>query len=155
VRLVVSNGHAGLGTARRAERPGAAWQCRQVHLQRKVVAYAPQVSMRHEVARARGVLIAPDKETAERRRKRTQRLSAWREETAPKAPAVFDLQEPRRGLLRTVNSLERLNKQIKRRTSVAARFPNEQAVLRLVSAVLAETSEERETGPIHLAMATE
>ncbi|MEN6634087.1 MAG: transposase, partial [Candidatus Polarisedimenticolia bacterium] len=41
------------------------------------------------------------------------------------------------------------------RTSVAALFPNEQALLRLVSAVLAETSEEWETGRIYLAMETE
>ena len=62
--------------------------------------------------------------------------------------------KPRR-LLRTVNSLENLNKQIRRRTSVAGLFPNERSLLRLVSAVLAETSEEWETGRVYLAMETE
>ena len=150
-----------------SERPAGdsvAWQRCQFHLQRNVVAYVPQAAMRREVARAiRGVFNARDKETAERalaqvaerRRKRAPRLAAWLEETVPEALAVFDLPEPHRRLLRTVNSLENLNKQIKRRTSVAALFPNEQALLRLVSAVLAETSEERETGRIFLAMETE
>ena len=164
VRLVVSDDHAGLKAARRAELPGVAWQRCQFHLQRNVVAYVPQAAMRREVARAvRGVFNAPDRETAERAsaqvaeryRKRARRLAAWLEETVPEALAVFDLPEPHRRLLRTVNSLENLNKQIKRRTSVAALFPNEQALLRLVSAVLAETSEEWETGRIYLAMETE
>ena len=164
VRLVVSDDHAGLKAARRAELPGVAWQRCQFHLQRNVVAYVPQAAMRREVARAvRGVFNAPDRETAERAsaqvaeryRKRAPRLAAWLEETVPEALAVFDLPEPHRRLLRTVNSLENLNKQIKRRTSVAALFPNEQALLRLVSAVLAETSEEWETGRIYLAMETE
>ena len=69
--------------------------------------------------------------------------------------AIFDLREPHRRLLRTVNSLENLKKQIKPRTGVAALFLNEEALLRLVSAVLAETSEEWETGRIYLPLETE
>jgi len=85
--------------------------------------------MRREVARAiRGVFNAPDKETAERalaqaaerRRKRAPRLAAWLEETVPEALAVVGLPEPHRRLLRTANSIGKPNKQIKRRTSVAA-----------------------------------
>ena len=94
-------------------------------------------------------------QTAERYRKRAPRLAAWLEESVPEALAVFDLPEPHRRLLRTVNSLENLNKQIRRRTSVAGLFPNERSLLRLVSAVLAETSEEWETGRVYLAMETE
>ena len=164
VRLVVSDDHAGLKAARRAELPGVAWQRCQFHLQRNVVACVPQAAMRREVARAvRGVFNAPDRETAERAsaqvaeryRKRAPRLAAWLEETVPEALAVFDLPEPHRRLLRTVNSLENLNKQIRRRTSVAGLFPNERSLLRLVSAVLAETSKEWETGRVYLAMETE
>ena len=54
--------------------------------------------------------------------------------------------------LRTTNMLEGLNKQIKRRTSVAALFPNEASALRLVSAVVMEISEEWETGKVYLSM---
>ena len=164
VRLVVSDDHAGLKAARRAELPGVAWQRCQFHLQQNAAAFVPQTAMRREVARAiRSVFNAPDRETAERTlaqtaeryRKRAPRLAAWLEESVPEALAVFDLPEPHRRLLRTVNSLENLNKQIRRRTSVAGLFPNEPSLLRLVSAVLAETSEEWETGRVYLAMETE
>ena len=52
--------------------------------------------------------------------------------------------------LRTANALERVNQELKRRTRVARMFPNEASLLRLVTALLAETSEEWETGKIYL-----
>jgi putative transposase len=58
---------------------------------------------------------------------------------------VFALPAAHRRRLRTSNLLERLNKEIKRRTRVATLFPNEAALLRLVSAVLMEISEAWET----------
>ncbi len=48
-----------------------------------------------------------------------------------------------------------LNKEIKRRTKVATLFPNEESLLRLVSAVLAEISEDWETGKVYLSMENE
>jgi transposase-like protein len=57
--------------------------------------------------------------------------------------------------MRTSNSIERLNKEIKRRTRVATLFPNEESLLRLVSAVLAEISEDWETGKVYLNMEAE
>ena len=65
---------------------------------------------------------------------------------------VFTLPEKHRRFLRTSNMLERLNREIKRRTRVASLFPNEASVLRLVTAVLAETSDEWETGRLYLSM---
>ncbi|MGB4100158.1 MAG: transposase, partial [bacterium] len=52
--------------------------------------------------------------------------------------------------LRTTNMLERIHKEIKRRTRVATLFPNEAALLRLVTAILAEVSEEWESGRKYL-----
>ena len=67
---------------------------------------------------------------------------------------VFDprlgLSETARKRLRTTNGLERVNKELKRRTRVATLFPNEESLLRLVSALLMETSEEWETGRSYL-----
>jgi transposase-like protein len=57
--------------------------------------------------------------------------------------------------MRTSNSIERLNKEIKRRTKVATLFPNEESLLRLVSAVLSEISEDWETGKVYLNMEAE
>ena len=54
--------------------------------------------------------------------------------------------------LRSTNMVERLNKEIKRRTQVATLFPNEASLLRLVSSILVETSEEWETGNVYLSM---
>ena len=54
--------------------------------------------------------------------------------------------------LRTSNPLERVNMELKRRTRVAGLFPNEASLLRLVSALLAETSEEWEIGKSYLNM---
>jgi len=65
---------------------------------------------------------------------------------------VFSLPEAHRKKLRTTNSLERLNKEIKRRTRVANLFPNEKSRERLVTALLSEISDEWETGKIYLTM---
>ena len=65
---------------------------------------------------------------------------------------VFSLPEAHRKKLRTTNSLERLNKEIKRRTRVATLFPNEKSRERLVTALLSEISDEWETGKIYLTM---
>ena len=65
------------------------------------------------------------------------------------------LPESHRRRLRTVNSLERLNRELHRRTRVATLFPNEASLLRLVSAMAAEISEEWETGRAYLTWESE
>jgi len=56
--------------------------------------------------------------------------------------------------LRTSNAMERVNQEIKRRTRVARLFPNEASILRLVTALLSEISDDWESGKIHLNMQT-
>ena len=70
----------------------------------------------------------------------------------PESLTVFAFPLAHRRRLRTSNLLERLNKEIKRRTRVATLFPNEAALLRLVSAVFMEISEEWETDKTYLRM---
>ncbi len=65
------------------------------------------------------------------------------------------LPENQRKKLRSTNMVERLNKEIKRRTRVATLFPNEASLLRLVSSILVETSEEREIRKRYLPMEEE
>jgi transposase-like protein len=60
--------------------------------------------------------------------------------------AVFDFDPAHRLRLRTSNMLERMNKEIKRRTRVATLFPNEPSLLRLITAVVAEIDDEWTTG---------
>ena len=75
-------------------------------------------------------------------------------ETKPSKPTgsgtVHDL--PHRVRMRTTNGLERLNKEIKRRTRVACLFPNPESCLRLVSALLCEQDEDWASGKIYLTM---
>jgi hypothetical protein len=73
-------------------------------------------------------------------------------EKLPQGLVVFALPSTHQKRLRTSNATERVNQEIKRRTRVASLFPNEASLLRLVSALLAETSAEWETGKVYLNM---
>lgn len=161
VQLIVSDDHAGLKAAREARFPGVAWQRCQFHLQQNAAKFVPRVALRAEVAAdLRAVFDAPDRAEADRRlqmaakkyEKTAPKLAAWIEESVPEALTVFAVPAAHRRRLRTTNLLERLNKEVKRRTRVATLFPNEAALLRLVSAVLMEISEEWETEKIYLHM---
>ena len=163
VRYIVSDDHAGLKQARQARFSGVPWQRCQFHLMQNAMHYVPKVSMRVEVARdLRAVLDAGDRVEAERQlglviKKYTgaaPKLAGWLEVNVPEALTVLELPAAHRCKLRTTNMLERINKEIKRRTRVATLFPNEQAALRLVNAVLVEISEEWETNINCLTMET-
>jgi transposase-like protein len=163
VKLVVSDDHAGLKAARSATLSGIPWQRCQFHTIRNAMAHAPKVSMRAEISQdLKRVFDADDDQEATRRlRQMTARyqksaptLANWLEENVPEALTVLGCPPPHRRRLRTTNGLERLNKEIKRRTRVATLFPNEASLLRLVSAVLSEISDEWETQRTYLTMET-
>ena len=164
VEQITSDAHEGLAAARKACFNGVPWQRCQFHLQQNAMHYVPKMAMRGEVAAdLRAVFNAPDQAEAQRQlglavekyRQRAPRLAAWMEANVPEGLTVFALPAAHRRKLRTTNMLERLNKEIKRRTRVATLFPNEASLLRLASAVLAETSEEWETGKTYLKMETD
>ena len=143
VKLVISDDHEGLGAARRAILGSIAWQRCQFHLQQNAGAYLPKQAMRFEVAAdIRSMFNAPDRKTAEEYlqaavQKYTvsaPRLSAWLEENLFEGFTVFDFPLDHRRIIRTTNSHERINKEIRRRTRVVGVFPNEASCLRLVSA---------------------
>jgi transposase-like protein len=161
VRLITSDDHTGLKAALNSVYPSIPWQRCQVHLQRNATAYVPKVAMREEVARdIRTIFNAPDKAEAERfleiavekYSKTASKLSGWLEQNIPEGLTVFSLPENQRKRLRSTNMVERLNREIKRRTRVAGLFPNEASLLRLVTAILVETSEEWETGKRYLSV---
>ena len=161
VRMIVSDDHAGLKAARDSRFPAVPWQRCQFHLQQNAGHYVPRLAMRTDLAvDLRGIFDAPDRVEADRRlelivrkyEKTAPKLSAWLSANVPDGLTVFALPVAHRRRLRTSNLLERLNKEIKRRTRVATLFPNEASLLRLVSAVLMEISEEWETEKIYLRM---
>ena len=158
-KLITSDDHAGLRAARRAVFPNLPWQRCQFHLQQNAQAYAPQVTLRPQVARdLRSIFHTADRSEADERLAKlvekywrpTPRLAEWMETNVPEGLAVFALSDPYRRRLRTTNALERLNRELHRRTRVATLFPNEASLLRLVTALAAEISEEWETGRVYL-----
>lgn len=162
LKMVTSDDHSGLKAALNSVLPSVPWQRCQVHLQRNATAYVPKVSMREQVARdIRTIFNAPDlneaqrflDKTVEKYSKSAGRLSEWLEQNIPEGFTVFALPESQRRKLRSTNMVERLNREINRRTTVASLFPNESSLLRLVSSILVETSEEWETGRRYLAEA--
>ncbi len=80
------------------------------------------------------------------------KLASWLETALPEGFTVFALPAAHQRRLRTTNALERVNQELKRRTRVAAIFPNEASLLRLVSALLAETSDDWVSSKTYLNM---
>jgi len=155
VKLIISDDHSGLGAARRIVFGSIAWQRCQFHLQQNAGAYLPRQSMRLEVAAdIRAMFNASDRKSAEellqaaiqKYATSAPRLSAWLEENLAEGFTVFDFPLEHRKTIRTTNSLERINREIRRRTRVVGIFPNEASCLRLVSALLMEISEEWQIG---------
>src|SRR5262249_40231972 len=131
------------------------WQRCQFHLLHNALAHVPKEELKREViADVQSVLDSPDLPAAEERLKRVvqkyeksaPQLAVWLETNVPESLTVLRLPPTHRKRLRTTNLLERLNRELKRRTRVATLFPNTDSLLRLVTAVLVEISEEWETG---------
>lgn len=164
VQLITSDDHSGLKAARLAVFGGVPWQRCQFHLQQNAGAYVPRQEMRKAVAEdLRTIFNAPDRHTAETYLAKTVQkyantvpaLANWLEKNIPEGLTVFSFPASHRRRLRTANSLERLSREIKRRTRVVSIFPNEAACLRLISAILMEIDEAWQTQRIYLTLETD
>ena len=150
VVLVTSDAHPGLKAAIARHFQGASWQRCQVHFNRDQLAKVAFKHRKQLAADLKEIWAATTLPTA--LDTVTRVADAWRD-THPKIAEAIDEQceecltvlhfpASHRLFLRTNNSLERFNQEIKRRTRVVRIFPNEQSCLRLVSALCVETSEE-------------
>lgn len=119
----------------------------------------PRKDMLAEVASdIRTIFDAPDRTTAdaylaktlEKYSKTASRLSEWLTTNIPEGLTVFAFPAAFRKQLRTTNGLERLHREVRRRARVVSIFPNPPSCLRLVSAILAEMSEEWLTGRTYI-----
>jgi transposase-like protein len=150
VRYVVSDDHAGMVKAIGRHFQGAVWQRCQVHFVRNALSLCgvqqrplvlslmqtvTQAGTREAAKTALGLAVAE----LEKKAPKTARLL---EEHGEEILGVYALPEAHRKRMRTTNMLERQNQELKRRTRVVRIFPNEQSCLRLVSALLMETSQE-------------
>ncbi|MBX3649726.1 MAG: IS256 family transposase, partial [Rhodocyclaceae bacterium] len=154
VRLITSDDHAGLRAALQARFAGVPWQRCQFHLQQNLIDHLPPNVPQDEASRdLRSVFNAPNRAEADRLLGQmvskhvtsAPKLAAWLEANVPEGLAVFAFPAEHRRRLRTNNALERLNRELKRRTRVASIFPNEASLLRLATAVLMETDDEWQT----------
>lgn len=150
VQLVISDAHTGLIASIGAVFIGAAWQRCRVHFMRNVLAKIPRASGEMVAAAIRTIFAQPDQPHVE---------AQFDEITimlGRQFPVVAEmLRDARADLLAfssfpvahwkkiwSTNPIERLHKEIKRRTNVVGIFPNDAALLRLVTAVIAETHDE-------------
>jgi putative transposase len=159
VQLVISDDHRGLQKARLAVFGGVPWQRCQCHLQRNAQAYVPRRTMKREVAAdIRAIFNAATRHDAEtllaqavqKYSPKASALADWLEKNIPEGLTIFAFPAEPHRRIRTTNSLERLNREIRRRSRVAMLFPNEASCLRLVSAVVMEISDDWQTGRTYI-----
>src|SRR5690606_16998669 len=154
VHLIISDNHKGLVKAARRHFQGATWQRCQTHFSRNMLDQAPKALQPEIKEDLRELYEAVDLDSA--RKVRDQIIGKY-ETRAPKAATLLDeafdditavLTVPLkyRKRLRTTNSVERLNQEIRRRERVIRIFPNEASVIRLMGALLMEQDEKWQTG---------
>ena len=149
VRLVISDAHQGLKGAIAAVLQGAAWQRCRVHFIRNALALVPKSAPQMVAATIRTVFAQPDAAGAREQWRRVadgfrpaSRLAALMDEAEADVLAYLAFPREHWRQIWSNNPLERLNKEVKRRTDVVGIFPNEAAVIRLVGAILAEQHDE-------------
>lgn len=161
VQLIVSDDHAGLKSARKSVFPSVPWQRCQFHLAQNAQSYAPKKSMKGEIGEdMREIFNSPTLEMAQelKRRainkyeKKAPEFAKWLEENVEEGLTIYQFPKEHRKKLRTSNGIERVNREIKRRTRVAVLFPNKDSALRLVTGVIIEIHEEWITGRAYLDM---
>lgn len=149
VKLVISDAHEGLKAAI-AQVFSATWQRCRVHFMRNVLACVPKASQSLVGTLIRQVFVQADSENAHRAwravadqlRSRFSRAAALMDEAEDDVLAYFGFPAAHRVKLHSTNTLERLNKEVKRRANVVGIFPNEGSIVRLIGAVLMEQNEE-------------
>jgi putative transposase len=154
VQLVISDAHEGLRQAVGAVLHGASWQRCRVHFLRNALALVPKAAQQLVAATIRTVFAQPTPEAARQQwrqvaegfRSRFPRLAALMDEAETDVLAYLAFPMAHWRHLWSTNPLERLNKEVKRRTNVVGIFPTTAAIIRLVGALLAEQHDEWAVG---------
>ena len=148
--LIISDAHSGLVSAIQEFFPGASWQRCKVYFMRNILAYVPQKEKKSFAAVLKEIWLAP---TAELARKRAYNVMDAYAKRFPKAVQclengledsltfyAFPKLDARK--ISSSNMIERLNREIRRRTSVVGIFPNEASYVRMVTTYLMEYAED-------------
>lgn len=154
VRLVISDDHPGLVKAVREQLLGAAWQRCRVHFTRNAQDLVPRSARGMVATVIRSIFEQPDEASARAQlrrlvdglRSRFPAVADLLVSVEPDLLVHFTFPETHRRQIRSTNPLERLNKEIKRRTAVVGIFPTRASLIRLVGMVLAEQDDEWQDG---------
>ena len=150
VRLVTADAHAGLGAAADRTIEGAGRQRCRVHFIGSLVALVPRTHQHMAAAVSRTVFAQPDAdavsdawdEVAAQLGARFPKVAALMAHAKPEAGAFAVFPRAHRQKIWSANPLERINKEIKRRSRVVGIFPNQASAVRLVAAILADLHDE-------------
>ena len=150
VKLVISDAHRGLKAAIGSVLQGASWQRCRVHFMRDALALVPKSAQQMVAATIRTVFAQPDaaaareqwRRVADTFRARYSRLAEMLDAAEADVLAYLAFPSGHWRQIWSNNPLERLNKEVKRRTDVVGIFPNTAAVVRLVGCILAEQHDE-------------
>lgn len=161
LKLITSDDHSGLKAALGSVFPSVLWQRCQFHLSQNAQSYAPKKHMKEEIALSmREIFNSPSIESAEAMIQHTAKqfersapeFVEWLEDNIYEGLTCLKFPRRHRKKIRTSNGIERINREVKRRTRVAVLFPNDASALRLVTAVLIEIHEEWVSGRQYLDM---
>jgi putative transposase len=154
VKLVVSDAHEGLKSAIKKVLTGSTWQRCRVHFMRNVLSQVPKKCQGMVSSIIRTIFAQNDQESA---REQLRHVVDELRGRFPKAMEILEAAEedilaymafPREHWIQihSTNPLERLNREIRRRTDVVCIFPNRDAVIRLVGTMLMEQNDEWQVG---------
>ncbi len=157
--LVVSDAHKGLMKAIEENFPGASWQRCKVHFMRNILAHIPQKEKERFAAKLKEIWLAHDISAARRRAaeivaeygKRFAKAIAILEEGLEDSLSFYAFPKLDSRKIASTNMLERLNKEIRRRTRVVGIFPNPDSYLRLVVSYLIEYAEDWSVSKAYIA----
>ena len=149
VKLVISDAHLGLKAAV-SKVLCATWQRCRVHFMRNALAHAGKSGRRVVSAFVATAFAQEDaasarsqwRQVADQLKPKLPKLAALMHEAETDVLAYMSFPKEHRAKLHSTNPLERVNGEIKRRTEVVGIFPNEDAIIRLVGAILLETNDE-------------
>ena len=149
VKLVISDAHEGIKAAV-SKVLRASWQRCRVHFMRNVLAHAGRNGRRVVAAFIGTAFVQEDadaatvqwRQVADQLRPKVPKLAALMDEAEADVLAFMSFPKDHRAKIHSINPLERLNGEIKRRTDVVGIFPNEDAITRLVGALLLEQNDE-------------
>jgi putative transposase len=150
VQLVISDAHAGLKQAIREVFVGASWQRCRVHFLRNALARVPKGAQAMVAATVRSIFQQESRAAAQTQlaqviltlRPRFPKVVELLEEAEAEILSFYDFPAEHWRQIYSTNPLERLNKELKRRSAVVGIFPHRAAVLRLFGAILAEQNDE-------------